>query len=256
MPTNDLPGMNRLLETARRHGVPLETLPAGRSPPKAGEQLYGMPVDPLLAAAFARCGKLFLGSGSTQWAMLTRCDDEVNGLLLENKEWQDYFPHDSWPEHFRVLMLFGNELLYRYATVPELSNSAGRQPVIRVDPYEDIHALPVASDLDRFFDAYSRYLEIAVRSPESQATGVSWVRFPHGVPEIIASDRPLVDMIKQGRFDRWMYERDKTGRVNAADHEGTRAWINEVLQSIEVCGSGSLKHLEDLQLLMLKVRMA
>jgi hypothetical protein len=229
MPANNLPGMNRLLETVSRLGVPLETLPAGRSPPKAGEQLCGMPVDPLLAAAFARCGKLVLGSGSTQWAMLTRCDDEVNGLLLENEEWQDYFLDDAWPEHFRALMLFGNEMLYRYATVPGLSNPAGMQPVIRVDPYEDIHALPVASDLDRFFDAYSRYLEISVQDPEYQATGVSWVRFPYGVPEIIARDSPLVEMIKEGRFDRWMYERDKTSRANTAEHAPTRAWINEVL---------------------------
>lgn len=230
MPANDLPGMNRLLETARMHGVPLETLPAGRSPPKAGELLYGIPIDPLLAAAFARCGKLVLGSGSTQWAVLTRCDDEVNGLLLENKEWQDYFLYDTWPERFRALMLFGNEMLYRYATVPELSNSAGMQPVIRVDPYEDIHALPVASDLDRFFDTYSRYLEISVQNPEHHATGASWVRFPYGVPELIARDRPLVEMIKEGRFDRWMYERDKTGRANTTDRSSTREWINAVLR--------------------------
>jgi hypothetical protein len=230
MPTHELPGMNRLLETARRLGVSLETLPAGRSPPKAGEQLYGMSVDPLLASAFARYGKLVLGSGSTQWAMLTRCDDEVNGLLLENKEWQDDFLDDTWPEHFRAVVLFGNEMLYRYATVPELSNSAGLQPVIRVDPYEDIHALPVASDLDRFFDAYSRYLEISTQDPEYRATGVSWVRFPYGVPGIIARDRPLVEMIKEGRFDQWMYQRDKSGRANTADHAPTREWIKEVLR--------------------------
>lgn len=230
MPAIELPGMNRLLETARRHGVPLEAPPAGRSPPKAGEWVCGMPVDPLLAAAFTRCGKLFLGAGSTQWAMLTRCDDEVNGLLLENQEWQDSFPHDAWPDHFCRLMLFGNEMLYRYATVPELSNSAGRQPVVRVDPYEDIHALPVASDLDRFFDAYSHCLEILVSDPGYQATGASWVRFPYGVPEIIARDRPLVEMIKEGRFDRWMYERDKAGRGNTAGHETTRAWISMVLR--------------------------
>jgi hypothetical protein len=188
------------METARRLGVPLETLSAGHSPPKAGEQLYGMPIDPLLAAAFSRCGVLVLGSSSTQWAMLTRCNDEVNGLLLENKEWQDYFPHDFWPEHFRALMLFGNEMLYRYATVPELANSTGMQPVIRVDPHEDIHALPVASDLDRFFDAYSRYLEIAVQDAEYQATGVSWVRFPYGVPEIIATRYVQVGEVNESHF--------------------------------------------------------
>jgi hypothetical protein len=230
MPAYELPGLSRLLEVVRKHGVPVETLPAGRSPPQAGEKLCGMPVDPLLAAAFARYGKLVLGSTGTQQPLLTRCDDEVNGLLLDNEEWQGCFPHDSWPEHFRAVMLFGSEMLYRYATVPELANPEGVQPVIRVDPYEDIHALPVASDLDRFFDTYSRYVEIMVEEPDYRSTGVAWVRFPYNVPELFARDRPLVAMIKQGRFDRWMYESDKTGRLNAVDHEVTRSWVNEVLR--------------------------
>ena len=138
-----------------------------------------MPVDPLLAAAFAGFGKLVLGSTGTQRPLLTRCDDEVNGLLLDNQEWQGYFPHDCWPEHFRALLVFGNEMLYRYAMVPELASSEGVQPVIRVDPYEDIHALPVASDLDRFFDTYSRYIEIMVEDPDYRASGVAGVRFPY-----------------------------------------------------------------------------
>jgi len=91
MPAYDRSGLNRLLEVVRRRGVPVETLPAGRSPPHSGERLCGMPVDPLLAAAFTRCGKLVLGSTGTQCPLLTRCDDEVNGLLLENEEWQGYF---------------------------------------------------------------------------------------------------------------------------------------------------------------------
>jgi hypothetical protein len=189
-----------------------------------------MPVDPLLATAFSRCGKLVLGSTGTQVPLLTRCDDEINGLLLENEEWQGYFPHDSWPEHFRSLMLFGNEMLHRYATVPELSSSEGVQPVIRVDTYEDIHALPVASDLNRFFDTYAQYVEIMVEDPEYRSSGVAWVRFPYNVPELLARDRPLVAMLKEGRFDRWMYERDKTGRFDVADHAVTRAWVKEVLR--------------------------
>ena len=126
-------------------------------------------------------------------------------------------------------MVFGNEMLYRYATVPELASPEGVQPVIRVDPYEDIHALPVASDLDRFFDTYSRYIEIMVEDPDYRASGVAWVRFPYDVPELLARDRPLVSMIKEGRFDRWMYESDKTGRFDAAGRESTRAWVIEIL---------------------------
>ncbi len=172
MSTNDLSGLNRLLEVVRKHGVPIDILPVGHAPPQAGERLYAMPIDPLLADAFASCGKLVLGSIGSETPLLVRCDDEVNGFLLENQEWQGYFPHEFWPDHFRALMLFGREMLYRYATVPELSNPAGKQPVVRVDPYEDIYALPIASDVDRFFDTYSRYVEIMVEDQGYRSGGV------------------------------------------------------------------------------------
>jgi hypothetical protein len=226
----ELPGLQSLLEVVHKHEVPIEILPAGRAPPRAGERLSGMPVDPLLATAFSRCGKLLLGVLGSEILLLTRCDEEVNGFLKGNEEWQGSFSHDDWPDHFRALMLFGREMLYRYATVPELSNPEGLQPVVRVDPYEDIHALPVASDLDRFFETYSRYVEIMVADQGYQADGVAWVRFPYDVPELIARDRPLIELLREGRFDRWMYERDKTGRSTTADTAPTRAWVDEVLR--------------------------
>ena len=229
MPANGLSGLNRLLEVVRKHGMPIETLPAGHAPPQAGELLCGMPVDQLLAAAFASCGKLVLGRMGSEVPLLIRCDDEVNGLLLDNQEWQGYFPHEFWPDHFRALLLFGGEMLYRYATVPELSSPEGKQPVVRVDPYEDIHALPVASDLDQFFDIYSRYVEIMAEDEGYRSGGAAWVRFPYDVPELIARDRPLVGLIRDGRFDRWLYERTKAGRSTEDDNAPTRAWINEVL---------------------------
>jgi hypothetical protein len=233
MSSNALSGLKRLLEIVRKQGVPVETLPPGRSPPSAGERLYGMPIDPLLATAFASCGKLVLGTIGSEKPLLIRCDDEVNGFLLENQEWQNCFSHEFWPEHFRALMLFGREMLYRYATVPELSNSEGKQPVVRVDPYEDIHALPVASDVDQFFDTYSRYVEIMVKDEGYQSEGVAWLRFPYDVPELIARDRPLVGLIREGRFDRWLYERSKSGRPRESDNAPTQAWINEVLRHSE-----------------------
>jgi hypothetical protein len=190
-----------------------------------------MPVDPMLAAAFSGCGKLVLGSGALEVPLLLRCDDKLNGLLLENQEWQGLFPHEFWPDHFRALMFFGRQMLYGYATVPGLLSPEGTQPVVRVDPYEEIHALPVASNVDRFFDTYSRYVELLAEDPGYLAGEAAWVRFPFSVPELIARDRPLVEMIKQGRFDPLMYERNKTGWRSEEDIAQTREWVSKLLGS-------------------------
>ena len=204
-------GLDRLLEVVSKHGVPIETIPAGRMPPRPGDRLHGKPVDPLLAGAFSRFGKLVVGRlGWDTWLLLPG-DEEKNGLVLENDEWQSYFPHTFWPEHFRALMLFGSDMRYRFATVPELANSEGRQPVVFLDPYEEIHALPIASDVNRFFDTFSRYVEVMVEDPDYQAGGAPGVGFPYDVTKLIARDTQLLGMIKEGRFDRLTYECNKTG---------------------------------------------
>ncbi len=229
MPKRELPGLNRLLDVAREHEVPIETLPAGKFPPRESQELHGMRVDPVLAAAFERLGKLVVGTlGSESWLLL-RCDDEVNSFLKENEEWQGFFPHTFWPDHFRALMIFGSELRYRFATVPGLANPAGLQPVVYLDPYEDVHALPVASTVDHFFDAFSSYIERVADDADFRMGGAPMIHFPYDVPEIIARDEPLVQMIQQGRFDQWMYERNKSGRRGEDEIRYTRAWISGVL---------------------------
>ena len=229
MSTSDLPGLNRLLEVARQHDVYIETLPAGKSSPRAGERLYGMSVDPQLAAAFARFGKLVIGKLGAETGLLMRCDDEVNAFLQENKEWQGSFPHEFWPEHFRALMPFGRELRYRYATVPGLANPAGLQPVVQWNPYEELYALPIASTVDGFFETFSRYLEMVADDPDFREGGAPTFVFPHDVPELLAQDKPLVKMIKEGLFDRLMYERNKTGWRRETDIVSTRQWIDSIL---------------------------
>jgi hypothetical protein len=186
-----------------------------------------MPIDPMLAAAFDLVGKVAIGEFNS---LLVRCDDDLNAFLLENKEWQSFFPHEFWPDHFRSLMFFGREMLYGYATVPGLASSAGLQPVVHVDPYEEIYAVPIASNVDQFFECYARYLEMAGGEPEYGDDLFSYVVFPWNVPEIIALDRPLVEMIKKGCFDPWMYERNKEGRRFEEDITSTRKWISEVLR--------------------------
>jgi hypothetical protein len=227
MGSPSLPGLDRLLEVTHKHRFPMRALPPGSTPHRAGELLAGMPVDPLLAAACERLGGLVLGADIH---VLMRCDDKMDGILEENKQWQGCFPHDSWPDHFQGLMIFGGEMLYRYATVPALASPEGLQPVVFLDPYEAIYALPVASDMNRFFETCSRYVEIMAEDPEYQARGVSIIGFPWGTPELIAKDRSLVEMIKEGRFERLMYERDKTGWRDERGVADAQKWLSQVLQ--------------------------
>jgi hypothetical protein len=143
----------------------------------------------------------------------------MDEILQENEGVQPY-----WPEPFRSLLVFGGQeaLAYRYATVPNLADAWGFQPVVEVDPYEDIYALPIASNLDRFFDAYARYLEFIHGTPELRDDPEARPTFPRGVPELIAEDRTLVGMLVEGRFDSLMFQPEiQTGETN----EYLRAWV-------------------------------
>lgn len=74
-------------------------------------------------------------------------------------------------------------------------DARGLQPVVEVDPYEDIHALPIASNVDRLFDAYAHYLELIHERPDYNEDRGTWPVFPWGVPEIIAADQTLMGML-------------------------------------------------------------
>jgi hypothetical protein len=195
--THSLPGLKRLLDVCQKHGVTVDSLPPGKTAPPAGSLFMGRPFDPLLAAAFARFGGLMLSSSHS---LLIRCDDEVNGLVMENEDSRKY-----WPERFHALTVFGVDMRYCYAAVPELASSEGPQPVVRIDPYEEIYALPIASDVDRFFETYSRYLEIVADEPDFQRRQVPSVAFPWEVPELLSADGRLIEMLGEGKFDSWMY---------------------------------------------------
>jgi hypothetical protein len=89
---------------------------------------------------------------------------------------------------------------------------------VKVDVHEDLYALPVASDMNRFFEVYSRYLEALVRAPSYEEDGSSALVFPWHMPELIAQDQPLMEMLRAGRFDFLM-----EGNADA------RRWVEEVL---------------------------
>jgi hypothetical protein len=211
-----LPGLERLMDVCRRLNLRLETLPPAREQLNAGNLLEGLPFDPVLASVYARLGHAafateLMGIG---WA-LDRSDDQVHELKETNKRWRERW----WEELGEPMIVFGGDL-YTYATVPSLADAWGRQPVVRVDTYEpDAHVMPVASNVDRFFDSYSRYLEALVADPRYQESGETELLFPWHATEILARDERLVELMRAGCFDSLM------------KHVGddTRRWAAEVI---------------------------
>ena len=105
--------------------------------------------------------------------------------------------------------------------MPSLADGWGRQPVVEVDTYEyETRVIPIASNVDRFFDSYSRYLEALV---EDLATRREDLLFPWHATEILARDERLVELMRAGRFDSLMKNVDDATRRWAAKVMGTQA---------------------------------
>ncbi|MCY1073844.1 hypothetical protein [Archangium lansingense] len=192
-----LPGLERLLDVCRKHEFSVESSPPGRSIPAAGALVAGHPFDPILATLYRRMGGLHI-SGSDGEFLLHRFDDQVDGLTLATGA-----RRRGAQEPFHSSVAFGciPDLAYYYAVVPSLADERGLQPVIYINAYSERYVLPVASDVDRFLDTLSRYLEILVEDEGYRLDGMRGVDFPTGVPELIARDRRLVEMLGAGRFD-------------------------------------------------------
>jgi hypothetical protein len=204
-------GLDRLIATCHRLDLPLELPPPVPNSPKAGDHLFEQPFDPLLAAVFQRAGEATLGTFT-----LLPPHREHHGLLATNEE----FKRDG-EEPFRSTLLFAKEdgFLYYYGTVSTMVDSEGLQPVVRASYYSsDMSAVPIASNVDRFFDTYSRYLELMVVDPGYIDTGVTELQFPWGVPKLIAADTALMVLVREGRFSHLM-EHD----------EGAQEWVAELL---------------------------
>ncbi|HEX5749044.1 MAG TPA: hypothetical protein VFZ09_22575 [Archangium sp.] len=159
--------------------------------------MAGHPLDPVLAALYKRMGGLRI-AGTDGEFLLHRLDDQVDGLAVATNS-----RRRGTQEPFHSSVAFGciPDLAYYYAVVPGLADERGLQPVIYINAYEERYVLPVASDVDRFFDTLSHYLEILVVDEGYRRDGMRGVDFPTGVPELIARDRRLVEMLVTGRFD-------------------------------------------------------
>jgi hypothetical protein len=214
----DLPGLERLMAVCQRLNLELKTSPPAREPLKAGNLVAGLPFDPVLASVYARVGHAafatnFLGSG---W-VLRRSDDQVHNMEEETRRWGEMW----WEEFGEPMIVFGGNI-YTYATVPSLADELGRQPVVEVNTYEgDLLVMPVASNVDRFFDSYSRYLEAVVADPRYVETGEKELYFPWDATDILARDERLVELMRAGRFDALMKNGD----------DSTRRWAARVMGS-------------------------
>jgi hypothetical protein len=210
--TLPLRGLERFMEVCQRNALPWRREPAVLPAPAAGSLVAGLPLDPVLAAVYTRVDFIGIKEGfelfrtqPTRWLE----------LLRDNEDWRR-----DRPAPFDALLVFGKEsaLATYYATVPALADAAGRQPVVEVDIHEEPYAIPLASDVDHFFDTYSRYWEALIAEPDYVEEGPGALTFPFGVPELAARDEALVRMLGEGRFDFLGVQKDRS----------IREWIQKV----------------------------
>ncbi len=210
-----LPGLERLMEVCQRLNLGLKTSPPAREPLRAGSLLEGVPFDPVLASVYSRLGHATFATKVMRW-VLTRSDDQVHRLEENNKWWRENY----WDALGEPVIVFGGDV-YTYATVPGLADDQGRQPVVEVNTYEyEPKVMPIASNVDRFFDSYSHYLEALVAHPRYQQSGELELDFPLGVTDLLARDERLVELMRAGRFDSLMKNVDDT----------TRHWASKVMR--------------------------
>ncbi|HEX8433536.1 hypothetical protein [Archangium sp.] len=212
-----LPGLDRLLDVCQRLNLGLETSPPAREPVKAGSLLEGVPFDPILAGVYARLGFAAFATEVMRWNLESSTDEEHE--LEKTNKWS----RENWWQGLGTpVIIFGGDI-YAYATVPELADAWGRQPVVEVNTYEyDPKVIPIASNVDRFFDSYSRFLEAVVADPRYQESGESDLLFPWDATELLARDERLVELMRAGRFDSLMKHVDEETRRWAAKVMGPR----------------------------------
>ncbi|WP_257447891.1 hypothetical protein [Archangium lipolyticum] len=190
-PVTALPGFEHLLEVCQRRAHPLKLEPPLAPGSPVETYVAGLQMDSQLAAVHARVGYLWVRD---ELYLFPERHEQRPDLHRVNEYWRR-----DWAEPFGSLLVFAKDdrLAYVYATVPGLASGKEPQPVVWVDVYEALYAVPVASSIDQFFDTYARYLEAA-----DGEEGEPLLRaFPWSATEVIARDRALVERIRAGHFD-------------------------------------------------------
>ncbi|MCY1081790.1 hypothetical protein [Archangium lansingense] len=190
-----LPGFERLLEVCRSRAHPLKVEPPLPSASPVETSVAGQPMDSQLAAVYSRVGYLWVRD---ELYLLPEHHERRPDLHRVNAHWRK-----DWVEPFGSLLVFAKDdrLAYCYATVPALVDARGLQPVVWVDVYEALYAVPVASSLDHFFATYARYLEAAPKVTGDEEYAPPLRTFPWSASEAIAQDAELVRSLRAGHFD-------------------------------------------------------
>lgn len=212
-----LPGLERLISICQKLELGSRTKPPSRAPPVAGSQVAGLPMDPVLAAVYAQVSQATFPTKIDGFVLIGDKEGEF-GLEMNNKEW-----NRTWQGDFSLpLFLFAGEpfLAYYYATVPALADEQGFQPVVYVDTYEIPYALPLASNVDRFFDLYARYLEALVASPGYDPSNGTGLVFPWAVPHLLRDDTKLMELVRSEAFNP------------LATTKEARSWVAKLAQEV------------------------
>jgi hypothetical protein len=209
MPSNlMLPGLDRLITVCKRHALPMQFSPPLASAPRQGDMIFGESLDPQLAAVYQRLG----AAEFSEFALHAPSSDE-EGLTRQN-EWL----RERHEVQYLSSLVFGWEpgFAFYYGTVPRLADPRGLQPVVYICAMEGLFAVPLASSVDRFFNLYSRYLELMVQDPHYLIDGLPHVQFPWHMRTYVAQDAPLIHQVRAGRFDflsngyrgalKWLHE--------------------------------------------------
>ncbi|RKG99389.1 hypothetical protein [Corallococcus carmarthensis] len=206
---SSLRGLERLMARCREQRLPLRLGTASTEDATGRELFPGQPLDPLLAAVFMRVG------GARMAELILYAPEGEHGVVAVNRTLRE-----RGEDPFPSCLVFGQvpSLAYRFALVPGLADSQGLQPVVFIDDHSEKEVLPVASNLDRFFDAYARSIESFVRGTKPDPDAWDDMDFPRFEPERVAQDTALVEMMRAGRFD---------GLVTC-DEESQR-WMRQVL---------------------------
>jgi hypothetical protein len=191
-----LPGLDRLIAVCQRRSLPVKLSPPLASPPHPGESVLGEPLDPQLAALYQRLGAAeFERPAEFSGLALYGPSSDEEGLFRRN-EWL----REGGEVQYLSSLVFAWELgfSFYYGVVPRLAGPRGLQPVIHISAMEALYAVPVASSVDRFFELYASYLELAAQPRDFEEIGV---HFPWDVQRLIVQDAPLMEQVRAGRFD-------------------------------------------------------
>jgi hypothetical protein len=193
--TTALPGFERLLEVCRSRAHPLKVEPPLPSVRPVEASVAGQPMDAQLAAVYPRASYLWVRD---ELYLFPERHERRPDLHRVNAHWRK-----DWVEPFGSLLVFAKDdrLAYCYATVPSLVDARGLQPVVWVDVYETLYAVPVASCVDHFFATYARYLETAPEVSGEAAHAPALRAFPWSATEASSRDVELVRRLQAGHFD-------------------------------------------------------